>query len=225
MARLRTIRPNFALSPVTGRISREARLLFILLWPIADDAGRLRLDFEMLREQLFPFDADAPMLLPIWLDELEREGCIERYSTEDAEYLRIPQWKRLQKIQHPSRSRFPGAPHESHETHEDRPERQKNRAFSDDPHEDAFSEEEAALLAEPKEFTQANVLGYLSFALRKSLRQDDARTASARYIELAGRHAGLWGGHGAPVGRKEPSIESLGVPLSKLHGLTEGDDR
>ena len=107
MARLRTIRPNFAQSPVTGRVTREARLLFILLWPIADDAGRLRLDFEVLREQLFPFDADAAMLLPIWLDELEREGCIERYGIDDAEYLRIPQWKRLQTIDRPTRSRLP----------------------------------------------------------------------------------------------------------------------
>ena len=87
MPRLRIIRPNYTQLPAVGRLSREARLLHILLWPVADDAGRLRLDPDQLVEQLYPFDEDASFLLPSWLDELERERCIERYAIDGAAYL------------------------------------------------------------------------------------------------------------------------------------------
>jgi hypothetical protein len=107
------------------------------------------------------------------------------------------------------------------EPREDSPERSTGRASKANPREDDLSEEEAALLAKPKELTQANVRRYLSFALRRSLLQDDAKGASARYIELAGRQAGLWGGRGAPVGRKEFSAESAGPSLMDLQDEIE----
>ncbi len=40
MPRIRTIQPNFAQSPSMSRVSHEARLLFVLLWTLVDDAGR-----------------------------------------------------------------------------------------------------------------------------------------------------------------------------------------
>ena len=46
MPRIRTLQRHFARSPASSRISREARLFFILLWTEADDCGRLRLDHE-----------------------------------------------------------------------------------------------------------------------------------------------------------------------------------
>ena len=42
MGRIRTIKPEFPQSESMGRVSRDARLTFILLWTMADDAGRLR---------------------------------------------------------------------------------------------------------------------------------------------------------------------------------------
>jgi len=47
------------------------------------------------------------------------------------------------------------------------------------------------------------VSALLEIALRKSLAAD-AQTATARYIELAGRTAGMWGGKGASSGKKQP---------------------
>ena len=52
-----------AQTPAVGRLSREARLLFILMWTLVDDSGRLRWQPDAVIEQLYPFDADAPMLM------------------------------------------------------------------------------------------------------------------------------------------------------------------
>ena len=40
MARIRTIKPEFPQSESIGALTREARLLFVLLWTIVDDSGR-----------------------------------------------------------------------------------------------------------------------------------------------------------------------------------------
>ena len=64
MARTRNIKPGFAHAPSMLRVGREPRLLFILLWTIADDEGRLRGAVAGLAAQLFPADGDAPMFIP-----------------------------------------------------------------------------------------------------------------------------------------------------------------
>ena len=72
-----------------SRIARDARFLFVLLWTIADDEGRLLAEPSELAELLFAPDSDAPMFMVHWLDELERENCVERYELEGVSYLRI----------------------------------------------------------------------------------------------------------------------------------------
>src|ERR1700738_123776 len=119
MARIRTIQPHFPRSRSMGRVSRDARLLFIQLWLVADDAGRLRLDHEALLEELYPSDAGAAMCLTAWLDELEREKCIERYSVGDEAFLRVAKWRKHQVVHHPARSRLPAAPREAREVREE----------------------------------------------------------------------------------------------------------
>jgi hypothetical protein len=92
-----------------GRVSRDARLTFILLWPQCDDHGRLRGNSRMLASLLFPCDEDAPEMIDRWLKELEDEGCIVRYETAGAPYLAVCNWSH-QKIDHPSASKFPPPP-------------------------------------------------------------------------------------------------------------------
>ncbi len=121
MSRIRTIQPHFSKSRSMGRVSRDARLLFIQLWLVADDAGRLRLDHEALLDDLYPNDTDAPMFLTAWLDELEREKCIERYSVGDHAYLRVVKWRKHQVVHHPAQSRLPAAPREAREVREESP--------------------------------------------------------------------------------------------------------
>ena len=110
MARARTIKPHFMRSRSMRAVSGMARLTFIQLWLIADDAGRLTASPLSLARRLYPGDAEAASLLPGWLDELEGQHCIERYSVEGTDYLRIVNWRRHQKIYHPTPSRLPPRP-------------------------------------------------------------------------------------------------------------------
>jgi hypothetical protein len=119
MARIRTIQPHFPHSKSMRRVSREARLLFIQLWLAADDAGRLRAAPVGLADLLYPDDDDAPMLLPSWLDELERQGCLERYTVDDVDYLRVACWRKYQKIDRPTPSQLPASPSEPRGPRED----------------------------------------------------------------------------------------------------------
>lgn len=110
MARIRTIKPEFPQSESMGRVSRDARLLFIMLWTLVDDHGRFRAAPLLLANLLFPYDLDAKDRIPEWLGELEREKCIRLYEVDGNAYLQIEKWAEHQKIDHPSKPRFPNPP-------------------------------------------------------------------------------------------------------------------
>lgn len=103
-----------------GRVSRDARLTFIELWTLADDAGRLRGNSRMLASLLFPYDDDAKELIEVWLAELEREHCIKRYEIEGARYIQICNWLSHQKIDKPSQSKLPEFTEDSRKIAKDR---------------------------------------------------------------------------------------------------------
>jgi hypothetical protein len=90
-----------------GAVSRDARLLFILLWTIADDSGRLRGNSRLLASLLFPYDADSRNLISGWMAELEREKCLIPYEVGGHSYVQITNWSNHQKIDKPSGSKFP----------------------------------------------------------------------------------------------------------------------
>jgi uncharacterized phage protein (TIGR02220 family) len=107
MGRIRTIKPEFPQSESMGRVSREARLCFLMLFTIVDDSGRTRGVSRMLASILFPYDDDAPELIDQWLDELDRENCIRRYMAEGQAYIQIMHWGSHQKIDRPTPSKIP----------------------------------------------------------------------------------------------------------------------
>lgn len=107
MARIRTIKPELPQSESMGNVSRDARLTFILMWTLSDDAGRLRGNSRMLASLLFPYDDDAPELIEAWLMELEKEECIVRYKIAGQSYVQIYNWLIHQKIDKPSKSKIP----------------------------------------------------------------------------------------------------------------------
>lgn len=113
MARIRTIKPEFPQSESMGRVSREARLCFMLLWTILDDEGRARGSSRMLASLLYPYDDDAPKLIECWLTELEEEGCVVRYLDGSDSYIASTNWLKHQKIDKPSKSRHPPIPDQS----------------------------------------------------------------------------------------------------------------
>lgn len=107
MARIRTIKPEFPQSESMGRVSREARLCFILLFTLADDSGRLRGNSRMLASLLYPYDDDAKRHIDAWLTDLHSNGCITRYEIEGDQYIEICKWLIHQKIDKPSPSKIP----------------------------------------------------------------------------------------------------------------------
>ncbi len=107
MARIRSIKPEFPQSESMGRVSRDARLCFIMLWTISDDSGRLRGNSRMLASLLFPYDDDAPTEIDGWLTELQDEGAIIRYQADNNNYVQICNWLIHQKIDKPSPSKIP----------------------------------------------------------------------------------------------------------------------
>lgn len=107
MARIRTIKPEFPQSESVGSLTRNARLLFIQLWTIVDDAGRTRAASRMLASLLYPYDDDAKDLIEGWMTELEKGNHIRRYDVGGSQYLEIVKWLEHQKIDKPSKSRLP----------------------------------------------------------------------------------------------------------------------
>ena len=107
MARIRTIKPEFIESESVGRLSRDARLLFIQLWLFVDDSGRARASSRLLASRLYPYDEEAPDLIDGWLDELVAAGHVRLYEVDGDAYLDIPKWLKHQKIDRPTPSRIP----------------------------------------------------------------------------------------------------------------------
>ena len=107
MPRIRTIKPEFPQSESVGHLSREARLLFLLLFTLVDDAGRTRAASRLLASLLYPYDDDASSLIDGWLEELEATGAIRRYQVSGLTYLEIINWSVHQKIDRPTKSRLP----------------------------------------------------------------------------------------------------------------------
>jgi hypothetical protein len=107
MARIRTIKPEFPQSESIGKLSRDARLLFVQLWTIVDDAGRTRAASRMLASLLYPYDDDARSLIDGWLDELAAGNMIRLYEADGSRYLEIVKWLEHQKIDRPSPSKLP----------------------------------------------------------------------------------------------------------------------
>ena len=110
MGRIRTIKPEFPDSVSMSHVCRDARLLFILSWTIADDHGRLRGDPRFLAHKLFPDDVDAEVKMPGWIRQLVAESCVQVYRFERGTYLAITNWPRHQRIDHPGASRLPAPP-------------------------------------------------------------------------------------------------------------------
>ena len=55
--RIRQVRPEFFSDPVVSRLSPEARLTYIGLWCIADDAGYLSWDLASIATQIYPYQS------------------------------------------------------------------------------------------------------------------------------------------------------------------------
>ncbi len=104
MARIRSIKPEFPLDQRLGSISRDARLLYILLWPICDDLGLFRASPALLSSMLFPYDEDATAgTLETWLTDLIQARQVVLYQAEGEDFGVIPTLRKHQRPKSPHR--------------------------------------------------------------------------------------------------------------------------
>ena len=109
MARIRSVKPELFDSGSLAKTSRDARYLFVGLFTLVDDEGRLRDLPKKIAGDLFPYDDDVSAdQVDLWLDALASVGSVVRYIVNGEPYLYIPQWLAHQKIDHPTKSRLPG---------------------------------------------------------------------------------------------------------------------
>jgi len=107
MARIRSIKPQFWLDENLATISRDARLLYIGLWNLADDYGVFEWRPARIKVQLFPWDIDVTgKKVEEWMKALESTGDITKFKSEGKLYGYIPTFLKHQIVRKPSQWRF-----------------------------------------------------------------------------------------------------------------------
>lgn len=90
-------------------LSRDARLLYVLLYMIADDEGRMHEDPDSLAFELFPGESAFGLKIEALLREIAAEQLIGRYDVRRSHYIVITDWIE-QKVDHPKPSKLPAPP-------------------------------------------------------------------------------------------------------------------
>jgi hypothetical protein len=106
MARIRTIKPEFATDEKLAKVSRDARLTFVLCITQADDDGLLPGNHRQLLASLYPLDdAVTYARLAGWLEELADLGRLRwRETVDGSPILEIVNWSSHQKVDHKGKS-------------------------------------------------------------------------------------------------------------------------
>lgn len=102
MARIRTIKPKFWDDTKIGRISRDARLLYIGLWNFSDDIGVVIGDSIWLKSKIFPYDQIQIQQFEKWMNELVINGFICLLSYKGERFIYLLNFTRHQVINKPN---------------------------------------------------------------------------------------------------------------------------
>lgn len=114
MARIRTVKPGYHKHKKVRQVGRDARLLNIGLWNLADDEGRLQDLPNSIIGDVFPTDDDVtPVVLREWCRELEEAGLIVRYQVDGEDYIQCHDFNDHQVINKPRPSEIPPPPEPS----------------------------------------------------------------------------------------------------------------
>jgi hypothetical protein len=111
--RIRSIKPEFWRSDDITALSREHRLLFIGLWSYVDDNGVGIDDYRSIAADLFALEDDQNEIRTFvreGLATLSRVLLVARYEVDGRRYLYIRTWDRHQRIDRPSKARYPRPP-------------------------------------------------------------------------------------------------------------------
>lgn len=102
MARNRIIKPKFWDDTKIGRLTRDARLLYIGLWNFSDDIGIVIGDSVWLKSKIFPYDQIQIQQFEKWMNELVINGFICLLSYKGERFIYLPNFTRHQVINKPN---------------------------------------------------------------------------------------------------------------------------
>ncbi|MDE2104665.1 MAG: hypothetical protein KGL39_45940 [Patescibacteria group bacterium] len=104
MARIRSIKPEFWSDEKLAPMDPLTRLVFIGLWNLADDEGRLIDSIKTIDGLLFPETDDSCREA---LAKLSRSSRVIRYrDSKGRQLIQVANWQKHQKIDHPKPSNF-----------------------------------------------------------------------------------------------------------------------
>jgi len=100
MARKRMIDPSFWEDENIGKLSRDARLLYIGLFSNADDYGRIRANAAYLRSTIFMYD-DLTLndVLALRNELVQAMKSVVLYTIDGNDYIELLKWDTYQKQQ------------------------------------------------------------------------------------------------------------------------------
>jgi hypothetical protein len=100
MARMRSIKPEFWADEELADLPRDARMLYMGMWNVADEHGRLRGDPRYIKGQIFPYDDDLGAKdIDAYLDALALAHKVQRYRVDNAAYLYLPNLGKHQRLE------------------------------------------------------------------------------------------------------------------------------
>lgn len=111
MARKRMLSPEMWESPSFSSLSDLSKLVFISLISHADDEGRGRAGAAYIRNVTFPNDEDRRVAdIKKALSEIGCKMSVQFYDVDGNDYYFIEKWFKWQKIDKPTKSKFPPPP-------------------------------------------------------------------------------------------------------------------
>lgn len=102
MARNRMIKPKFWDDAKIGKISRDARLVYIGMWNFCDDLGVIRADSVWIKSKIFPFDQMQIQQFDKICHEILKNGFISLFSYRDEKFYYLPKFSLHQTINKPN---------------------------------------------------------------------------------------------------------------------------
>jgi hypothetical protein len=102
------IKPEFCSDGKLGKLSRDARLLFILLWMHSDDYGVISGSERFLLGNCFENDESVTnSMLKKWIVELTELVFLIAFEADYKLWYKITNWEKHQKVDKPSKRRNP----------------------------------------------------------------------------------------------------------------------
>lgn len=109
--RIRSIKPDCWADEAISPLSREARLLFVVLITFCDDDGRCRYMPSQIIGHGYLEDEDVtPADIERWIVELEASSVVVRYEVKGKHYATFPNWHKHQRINRHTPSTLPPCP-------------------------------------------------------------------------------------------------------------------